>query len=76
MHPGIIPCGMLPYGICMHCGGFLPFELLDLGNNHGGCIELIGDSREQYHVGGYMEGEHVEVLKLLPHYEHECYFHS
>ena len=56
MHLGILPCGMLPYGIGMDCGRFLPFGLLDLGNNHGGCVQLVGDSIEKYHVGGYMEG--------------------
>ena len=73
--PGILPCRMLPYGIGMHCRGFLPFGLPDLSNNHGGWVQLIGDSREQDHVGGYMEGECIEVLKSLPHYEHDCYCH-
>ena len=72
---GILPYGLLPYDIGMHCGGFLPFGLPNLGNNLGGCVQLIGDSREQYHVGGYMEGERIEVLKLLSHYVHDFYFH-
>jgi hypothetical protein len=75
VRPGILPCHMLRGGIGMHCGGFLPFGLPNLGNNHGGCVQLVGDSRQQDHVGGYMEGEHVEVLKSIPHYEHDCYCH-
>ena len=69
---GILPYGMLPYGIGMHYGGFLPFGLSDLSNNH---FNNRGDSRQQDHVGGYMEGERIEVLKSLPHYEHDCYCH-
>ena len=62
MCPGILPYVMLPYGIGMHCKGFLPFGLPGLGNNRSECVQLVGDSREQYHVGGYMEGERIEVL--------------
>ena len=43
MHPGILPYVTLPYGIGMHCGGFLDasiYNMLDLLDPFGGHHKL------------------------------------
>ena len=65
MPRGIVPCGILPYGIGMHRREFLLFRSHDVDNNCGGCGQPVGDSSKQYRVGGYREGDRKELHHFL-----------